>query len=94
MQISSFNQPEVEITSVYFHNGVSQHGVEGYPRRMVYEGREYSFTDGGLRYLIRRGQELIKLFDVSDGQRQYRLRLDQANHWTLVNIKLNEPLQA
>lgn len=78
---------EIEITSVYFRGGPGDKRFESYPRRMVYDGREYTFVESGMRYLVRKGQELIKLFDVSDGQTSFRLRLDQENHWTLVNMK-------
>jgi len=79
---------EVEITSVYFPSKAgTQREVEGYPRRMVFEGREYNFMESGIRYLVRKGQELVRLFDVSDGQQTYRLRLDNQNHWTLVAMK-------
>jgi hypothetical protein len=78
---------EVEITSVYFRGNPDSRRFESYPRRMVYDGREYTFVESGMRYLVRKGQALIKLFDVSDGQTLYRLRLDQDNRWTLVNMK-------
>lgn len=90
MSITSFDTPEVQITSVYFRNTNTNPGdrvVESFPRRMVYEGREYTFIESGMRFLVQKGQELIKLFDVSDGQTDYRLRLDEANHWTLVGMK-------
>lgn len=76
---------EIEITSVYFRN--SQAGLESYPRRMVYEGREYNFLEESLRYLVKTKEQFVKLFDVSDGQLEYRLRQDSQNHWTLVGIK-------
>ena len=85
MEITSFASTEVEVTSVYFKN--SNKGLESYPRSMVYEGREYNFMEEGLRYLVNTKEQLIKLFDMSDGDLQYRLRLDNSNHWTLVNIK-------
>lgn len=76
---------DIEITAVYFKN--SRSGLESYPKSMVYNGREYSFIEEGLRYLIKTKEKLVKLFDVSDGQAQYRLRLDDQNQWTLVGIK-------
>jgi hypothetical protein len=54
---------------------------------MLLEGREYTFAEQGMRYLIQKGQQLIKLFDVSDGETQYRLRQDGNDHWTLVGMK-------
>jgi hypothetical protein len=89
MEIVNFSEQEIEITSVYFRNNSStdKRHFESFPRRMVYEGREYTFIEDSWRYLVQKGQELVKLFDVSDGQTQYRLRLDPANHWTLVGMK-------
>jgi hypothetical protein len=90
MEIVSFSEQEIEITSVYFrHSSPNKQRFESFPRRMVWGGREYTFIEDGLRYLVQKGQELIKLFDVSDGNTQYRLRLDPANHWTLVGMKTN-----
>jgi len=95
MTISTFNtEPtidlttrDIEITSVYFRGSPGDKRFESYPKRMVYEGQEYTFLESGMRYLVRKGQELIRLFDVSDGQTLFRLRLDQQNRWTLVNMK-------
>lgn len=87
MENSTFSEKEIEITSVYFRNNPNKQRFESFPKRMVYDGREYTFLEDSWRYLVHKGQDLIKLFDVSDGQTQYRLRLDPANHWTLVGIK-------
>ena len=81
---------DIEIVAVGFikgRGGSDGQRLESYPKRMIYEGREYTFLESGMRYLVRKGQELIRLFDVSDGQTLFRLRLDQDNHWTLVNMK-------
>ena len=89
MEIVSFNEKEIEITSVYFHSNPNKNRLESFPKRMVYDGREYTFAEDGWRYLVQKGQELIRLFDVSDGENQYRLRLDPGDHWTLVGVKSN-----
>jgi hypothetical protein len=73
---------DVEVTALYFRN-TRKEQLESYPRRMVYEGREYNFLESGMHYLVQKGQQLIKLFDVSDGSTQYRLRLED-DRWTLV----------
>jgi hypothetical protein len=86
MTISNFNETEIQITSVQFRSNPKAQRLESYPKRMVMDGREYTFVDG-IRYLVQKGQELINLFDMSDGERQYRLRLDEGNHWTLVGMK-------
>lgn len=84
---STMTPEEIQITSVYFRTNTRQQRFESYPKGMLYEGREYTFVESGMRYLVQKGQELIKLFDVSDGHTNYRLRLDAANHWTLVGMK-------
>ncbi len=76
---------EVTVTSVYFRPG---RNLKGYPKRMQYEGREYTFVESGLRYLVRKGQQLIEIFDMSDGIREYRLKfIPDNNSWTLVGTR-------
>lgn len=87
MTISNFDEQDVQVTSVYFRNNPGQQRLESYPRRMVVDGREINFVEQGMRYLVQKGQDLVKLFDVSDGQTQYRLRLDATDHWTLVGMR-------
>jgi hypothetical protein len=87
MKIATFDTREIQITSVYFRNGPAGRRFESYPKRMVYEGQEYTFLESGMRYLVHKGQQLVKLFDVSDGQTQYRLRQGSDDQWTLVGMK-------
>jgi len=82
-----FNQ-EVEVTQVYFKNKKQNKKYEGFPKKMIYEGREYTFDSDSLEYQIYKDQTLIKLFDVSDGDSLYRLKLDETNKWTLIGSKL------
>lgn len=78
---------EVNITGLYFRPGRS---VKGFPKRMEYEGREYTFVESGLRYLIQKGQQLFEIFDMTDGTREYRLKFDTQQHiWTLVGMSEN-----
>jgi len=79
-------EDEVQITAVTFREDPDSQRLESYPRRMVYGGREYTFMEHGMRFLIQKGQELIRLFDVSDGQNRFRLRCE-GDHWTLVNMR-------
>lgn len=88
MSITNFDEPEVQITSLVFRTQPGDSRLESYPRRMVLDGREVNFVEQGMRYLVQKGQELVKLFDVSDGQNDYRLRLDGSDHWTLVGTKV------
>lgn len=77
----------VEITSLAFSRRKQGTRLEAFPKRMVWEDREYSFAEIGMHYLVKKGQELIRLFDVSDGQNNFRLKCDSANHWTLVSMR-------
>jgi hypothetical protein len=54
---------------------------------MEYNGREYTFVESGLRYLVQKGHQLVQIFDMTDGAVNYRLRFDTAqNLWTLVDV--------
>lgn len=76
---------EVTISSVYFKN---KQGIETYPKRMEFGGHTYTFLNSGWRYLIHKGQEVVKIFSVTDGTADYRLRLDpNESQWTLLEIK-------
>ncbi|MEI6751326.1 MAG: hypothetical protein WCK69_02105 [Candidatus Saccharibacteria bacterium] len=74
---------EIEINAYQF---INRRGVSGVPRIITVENQRYSFVDSGLQYLIQKGQHLIRLFDMTDGQQTYRLRLED-ECWTLVGIK-------
>lgn len=83
---------EVTVTSVYFRPG--RH-LKGFPKRMEYDGREYTFVESGLRYLMQKGQQLFEVFDMTDGSQDYRLKFDkQAHIWTLVGVRENHLVSA
>lgn len=74
---------EVDVPELYFKN---EGRLTSFPRRMQFDGREYTFMDG-LRYLVQRGQQLIQIFDMTDGARDYRLQFDaREQSWTLVDM--------
>jgi hypothetical protein len=76
---------EVNVTALYFKKGNRQ--LTSYPKRMEFNGREYTFVESGLRYLIQKGQQLVQVFDMTDGATNYRLRFDQNQQlWTLVDV--------
>lgn len=76
---------EVLVPEVYFKDDGR---LKTYPRRMEYEGREYTFMDG-LRYLVHKGQKMIQVFDMTDGARDFRLQFDDVrSSWTLVDMTL------
>lgn len=74
---------EVSVTAMYFQNSRE---LKSFPKRIEFDGREYTFLDG-LRYLVQKGHQLIQIFDMTDGVANYRLRFDtQQKLWTLVDI--------
>lgn len=74
---------EVSVTAMYFQSGRE---LKSFPQRIELEGREYTFMNG-LRYLVQKGHKLIQIFDMTDGQAEYRLRFDSHSQlWTLVDI--------
>jgi len=75
---------EVAVTALYFRGDAR---LKSFPKRMEFEGREYTFVESGLRYLVQQGQRLTQIFDMTDGVANYRLKFDNQEHlWTLVDI--------
>lgn len=76
---------KVNITGWYFRN---RRGLSTYPKRMEYQGSTYTFDESGLQYLIKKGERILRIFDVTDGASSFRLVNDEAlANWTLVAIK-------
>lgn len=73
---------EVAVTAITFRRN-----FDAIPQRIEYKGQAYTFLDSGIRYLIKKGGSVSQLFDMTDGQRHFRLRTDaMASKWTLVAI--------
>lgn len=71
---------EITVTGYHFTNNKS------FPSRIEYGEHELTFAEIGLRCLVRRGQELIEIFTMSDGRDTYTIRHERANrHWTLLS---------
>lgn len=73
---------EVNVNAFYF----AGREMKTFPKAIEYRGRAVTFGDG-LRYLVQKGSEAVRLFDMSssDGS-TYRLQQAGGN-WTLVGIK-------
>ncbi len=80
--ISLINK-EVQVNAFYF----AQHkNFKTFPKQIEFDGTSYTFVENGLRLLVQKGQQLVELFDMSDGRTTFRLR-QEAGHWTLVGMK-------
>lgn len=76
---------EVSIVAFYFKN--EQRRLRCYPRRMEYGGHRVDFTEAGLVHPTTKGKRMVHVFDMTDGQADYRLEFDaQALSWKLVYI--------
>jgi len=61
--------------------------LAAYPRRIVYEGATYDFLDAGLRCMVRQGERITEILNLSDGRSHFRLRSDNhGGNWTLLSI--------
>ena len=73
---------EISVSSFSFNKQ-----FEALPRRIEFEGRSLTFLGSGIRFLIKNNGHIIRLFDMSDGEAEYRLRCDNGTAWTLVTIR-------
>lgn len=71
-----------EVNSFYFSNGSR---FKSFPKQITVDQTRYTFRDG-LQYLVQQGQDVIRLFDMTDGVTNYRLRQHQGV-WTLVSLQ-------
>jgi len=75
---------EVTVTSMFFRNG---RRLQGFPKRIEFDGNERTFVESGFHFLVRKGQRLVEYFDMTDGANNYRLRFDSNERiWTLVGM--------
>lgn len=80
---NTFTNEDITITGLYFQN---RKDLKAFPRRMEYRGDTYTFRDG-LQYMVKKGQEVVRIFDMTDGEAKYRLQSDAEQvNWTLLDI--------
>lgn len=58
-----------------------------WPARMRFRSEVIEFTELGLRHPTTKGKRMIHVFDMSDGNNDYRLEFDaEGLTWTLIAI--------
>lgn len=72
----------VEVNSFYFSSGKS---FKSFPARITMENQQFTFKSG-LQLLVHRGGEVVRLFQMTDGLTNYRLRQDH-DQWTLIGFE-------
>lgn len=76
---------DVSIVAYYFRSNARR--LRCFPKRMEYDGKRIDFTETGLVHPTKQGQRMIHVFDMTDGNADYRLEFDaQALSWKLVAI--------
>lgn len=76
---------DVNIVAYYFKNS-SRH-LRCFPKRMEYDGKRVDFTETGLVHPTKKGHRMVHVFDMTDGNADYRLEFDaQALSWKLIAI--------
>ena len=59
------------------------------PRRMEFNGQTYHFADSGLRTVVRKGEKILQILTMSDGESSFFLRSDvKGSNWTLVGMSV------
>ncbi len=72
----------VNVTAYYFKAN------RCFPRRIELEGEQLNFLETGLRCLVQKGQEFVQIFNMSDGQKLYRLSFEPGNRtWKLLSSR-------
>lgn len=79
----SYINQTVNVNSFYFATSFGQ--IKTFPRQVELQNKKLTFSDG-LQYLVQKGQHVVRLFDMNDGDQTYRLRLED-DTWTLVGMR-------
>ncbi len=75
---------EIDVTAFYFNRTSSR----CFPSRIELDGQPLAFLESGLRCLVRSGQRMVEVFNMTDGYKQYNLRFEPEQRlWTLINIR-------
>lgn len=71
----------VNVNAFYF----SPKEMKAFPRSIEFGTTRYTFSEG-LQYLVHQGERFVKLFDMTDGRTEYRLKFED-NQWTLLGTR-------
>lgn len=79
----SYINQNVQVDAFYFLNSWGE--LKSFPKQIDLNNQKFIFNDG-LQYLIKKGQRVIQIFDMTDGEKTYRLRHEN-DQWLLVGTK-------
>ena len=76
---------DVSVVAYYFRNTGER--LRCFPKRIEWEGRRVDFSETGLRHPTKKGQRMVHVFDMTDGNADYRIEFDAERlTWTLISI--------
>ena len=79
----SYINETVNVNAFYFATSFGQ--LKTFPRQVELGSKSLTFKDG-LQNVVQKGQNVVRLFDMNDGDHTYRLRLEN-DTWTLVGTR-------
>jgi hypothetical protein len=72
---------QVDVTAFYFNTKT----LQSFPKRVEVNGQPIALLETGLRRLVRSGQRVVEIFNMTDGFSQYDLRYEPDRQtWTLT----------
>jgi hypothetical protein len=75
---------QVDVTALYFTNNNGR--VKSFPKRIELDEDVYTFVESGLQILVQTAAGVVRIFEMTDGQKSFRLKNDQAHGWTLLSV--------
>ena len=73
---------EVSVTRIGFKKNMSV-----YPQQVELDGVPIDFIDAGISCMVRSGERIARIFTLTDGRSEFRLRSDNnGGAWTLLSI--------
>ena len=74
----------VNVVAYYFRG---HHQPEGFPKRIEYNNQIITFSENGSRRSIVKGNSLVHVFDMTDGEADYQLEFNaETLNWALLSV--------
>lgn len=77
----SYINQTIDINAFYFAGRAGRM----FPRVVQLGDEQFTFQEG-LQYLVKKGQHVVKFFDMTDGNKTYRIACEN-DVWTLIGTK-------
>lgn len=76
---------QVDVTALYFTNINGR--VKSFPKRIELDEDVFTFVESGLQILVKTATGPMRIFEMTDGVRNFRLKKDHLNGWTLLSVR-------